>query len=472
MRIEVTNSLSRIWAPPSVLKELDTLASYPIDGAQYSKAFRMGMWDGREHLLRKSKRGDFHLIPTGILAELDDLMVSSEVVDMRRQPGERRQLNWVGKKMRGYQEDAANAALKERGLFTGRGMMNLPIRSGKTYLAARLVHLTGLRTVFVVPSDLLLFQTAKAFQEALSPAPVAMFGAGIHNTDWITISTAQTLLKRPKMARKLLDECDLLIIDEAHHLEGPVWRALALRSDAPLKIGLSATIFVSQLKDNDKASVWLKACTGPILYRISMARLIKLGYLMRPRIVFFRFQHQPGSERWSWLRVVKESLAQNRRRNCLIVDIAEQVVREGKKILIDTGRHDQMRQLKDFMASRGISAELVHGKTPANKRWGIIEGFQKGITQCLIGTVFGEGVDIPELEVVINAEGQKSGKAAIQRMRNLTPNEGKGEVIFVDIADVGQPYLAGHALERLKLYRGMRGFNVQVCDGNRLVDSG
>lgn len=463
-KVEVYNSLSRIWADRSALKELDEATSYPVEGAHFSPAFKNKVWDGREHLLRKSRRNDFWLLPTGLLSELTDLLKDAEWIDCRRLPAGSKELEWVGDPPRDYQESAVAVVLKDRGLFTGRGILNLPIRSGKTRIAAALAQQTGLRTLFCVPSDLLLFQAADAFREVIKDAPVGLAGAGHIKPGWITVATVQTMLGRPGLASKLLQDCDLLIIDEAHHLEGPAWRKLLVRSDSMFKVGLSATVFVSRKRQNNKASIWLKACTGPILSRVSMARLIKSGHLMQPKVLFYSFYHDTPSASWNWQRVVRDLLAQNQRRNLLIARLAEEAVRTGKRVLIDTGRMDQMRRLRDAVIQRGMDVELVHGKVPPNARWEIIRRFQARQFPVLIGTVFGEGIDIPELEVVINAEGQKSAKAAIQRMRNMTPCEGKGEALFIDIADVGQPYLQKHALQRLRLYRGMRGFIVKACE--------
>ena len=463
-RVEVHNSLSRIWADSDLLKELDEATSYPIEGAHFSPAFKNKVWDGREHLLRKSRRNDFWLLPTGLMSELTDLLKDADWTDCRRLPKGSKQLEWIGDPPRDYQEAAVSAVLKDRGLFTARGILNLPIRSGKTRIAAGLAQQTGLRTLFCVPSDLLLFQAADAFREVIKDCPVGLAGAGHIKPDWITVATVQTMLGRPGLASELLQDCDLLIIDEAHHLEGPAWRKLLVRSDALFKVGLSATVFVSQKRQNNKASIWLKACTGPILSRVSMARLIRAGHLMQPIVLFYSFYHDVPGGTWNWQRVVRDLLAQNKRRNHLIARLAEECVRTGKRVLIDTGRKDQMRLIRDALVQRGMDAEMIHGDTPANSRWAIIRRFQAREFPVMIGTVFGEGIDIPELEVVINAEGQKSPKATIQRMRNMTPCEGKGEALFIDIADVGQPYLQKHALQRLKLYRGMRGFIVKACE--------
>lgn len=465
MRIEIRNSISRVWGTDEELDRLDAATSYPVEGAKFHPAFKAGHWDGKEHLLRKARKQDNYLIPTGVLIGLKDELDDVELIDSRRQPGERADIKWVGKHLRPYQVNAIGEALRDRGWQTGRGMWNLPIRSGKTLTAAGLIQKSGLRTLFVVSSKGLLDQTLRAFQEALDPCPVALLGDGKHNTDWVTVATAQTLLARPAMAKKLMAEVDLLIVDEAHHLEGEAWRTMILQSDAMYKIGLSATIFVSGSKENNKASIWLRACTGPILYRVSMDRLIKAGYLKAPNVLFYACHHDPDPRQKDWQWVVKNLLALNNRRNSILADLAANTMKLGKRTLVDTGRRDQMKQLHLMINRRGIRCEVIHGDTPMERRHELVALMAAG-EACLVGTVLGEGIDIPELEVVINAEGQKSATAAIQRMRNLTMMEGKGEVYFIDIADINTPILAKHSLERMKLYQGLRGFKVRGCTLN------
>lgn len=467
MRIEVTNALSRVIGDAAELKALDEATSYPIDGAHFHPAYRAHQWDGREHLLRKARGKDYHMCPTGVLVDLDEELNSPiEFIDRRRRPTDRLELTWIGPPLREYQLRAIDKALEDRGVFTGLGMWNLPIRSGKTKTAAGMIQRTGLRTLFVVPSEMLLSQTAENLRECIEDAPIGIYGGGSHEADeWITIATAQSLLAKPAVAARLLSTCDLLFIDEAHHLEGEAWRSMLMRADAYYKIGLSATIFVSRVKQNNKASIWLKACTGPIIDRVSMNYLFQRGHLLPPQILFYRFQHGTPDQRdkdWQW--VARERLAQNRLRNGMIVDLAQAAIGRKLRVLIDTGRKDQLKMIMGFARARGITAEFIDGETPSEMRKAIIKRFRAGETEMLAGTVFGEGVDIPELEVVINAEGQKTPTAAIQRMRNLTPSDGKTSVMFIDIADLNHKILGKHAIERLNLYRGLRGVKVKAIE--------
>jgi len=79
----------------------------------------------------------------------------------------------------------------------------------------------------------------------------------------------------------------------------------------------------------------------------------------------------------------------------------------------------------------------------------------------LIGTVFKEGVDIPEIEVVINAEGGKDAKMTVQKMRNLTPHHGKTEAIYVDFYDMMNPYFETHSKARLAEYKAEPAFAIE-----------
>lgn len=462
MKLEIKNAISRVWADGDELAALDAATSYPVEGANFSPAYKAGHWDGREHLLRASRDRSCHMIPTGVLIGLTTELEGAEIIDSRRQPAERRDIEWVGKELRSYQTRAIDEALRDRGWQTGRGLWNLPIRSGKTLSAAGLIQRSGLRTLFVVSSKMLLHQTVESFKEAMDPCPVAMLGDGNHKTDWITVATAQTLLARPKQTQELLAQVDLLIVDEAHHLEGEAWRGLILKSDAMYKIGLSATIFVSTDKASNRASIWLRACTGPILYRVSMDRLIQQGYIKQPNVLFYHYDHVADRRSKDWRWVVKEQLAQNLGRNRLIAQVAAGAVANGMRVHIDTGRHDQMKAIHTQVNRLGVACEVIHGNTPMSVRDELVGKLSRG--ECvLVGTVLGEGIDIPELEVVINAEGQKSATASIQRMRNLTMMEGKGNAYFVDIEDTNSTILAKHAKERLKTYSGLRGFLISHC---------
>jgi superfamily II DNA or RNA helicase len=467
--IEVHNSNCYIadTTPINLIKALDLETAFQVEGVEHVKSYRDGWWDGKEHLLRKVKNKPVYCFPTGLLPMLLKVGFADnfDIVDSRRPVLERREFKWYGHDPRDYQSEAAEKFIEDRGVVTGRGMLNLPIRSGKTLTAALIIKLLGLRALFVAPSDILLYQTIAAFKENLGEdAPIGRCGDGVWEPDFITVATIQTLVSRVEQYQEELQyKHDVLFVDEAHHLDAPVWRVPILASDARYKAGLSATIFANKDVPAERTAIWLQAATGPILHRVSMQRLFKDGHLVPPHILWYKIDKPKGQMGASWQRAYKQLIESSEYRNSAIADLAEEACLDRKlRVLIDTGRHAQMYRIRDMLRARGVKVEDISGKTPGWKRMEMIAAFRDKQIECLVGTVLGEGVDIPELEVVINAEGQKSKEAIIQRMRNLTPVKGVKEVLFIDFEDQTHHKLAEHSAHRLAMYQGTRGFKVSL----------
>ena len=119
--------------------------------------------------------------------------------------------------------------------------------------------------------------------------------------------------------------------------------------------------------------------------------------------------------------------------------------------------------LAEKISEQGIMFATITGRVPGRKRQELIEDYVEGHYKILLGTVFGEGVDLPSVEVVINAEGGRDVKSTVQKMRNLTPKKGKKEAIYIDFVDLMNPYFATHSLERLRVYRAEKAFRVKIC---------
>jgi superfamily II DNA or RNA helicase len=106
--------------------------------------------------------------------------------------------------------------------------------------------------------------------------------------------------------------------------------------------------------------------------------------------------------------------------------------------------------LRRHVGSKYVAA--VTGKTTTSLRKKIIAGFRAGAIRVVAGTVLGEGVDIPELDVVINGEGGRGYVPTMQRLRCLTPHPGKTRGILVDFMDNHHPQLSTSTEERMAIY--------------------
>jgi len=491
MKVELRNTGLRLT--PESGEEVDEIASFRkrtsflTPGYRFDTRFLLGRWDGRTYLVEREKgRGKRALsawtVPVGLLAAALEAFEGVEVEDLRRPVGEVRGLAFDSSakiELRDYQREAVDAFVESTGLTAGKGLLQLPTRSGKTVIASEVIRRLGVRTLFVVSSNLLLRQTAALFSRLIceqtpSGAPlVAVYGAGSTETAWITVASVQSLCahsKRPEV-RALLATVDLVIFDECHHLTGDFWREVVTGSDARYKLGLSATIEI----DADASSVWIEAATGPVLYALTPSDLIADGWLCRPLISFEVAPEPPGGVDGSlpWSTQYRVGIVENAARNARIAALALEAVLRRERVLVTLRHVAHCATLRAELEGVGLTVAEITGSTPAKKREKLSEAFRTGELDVLIGTVFGEGVDLPWLDTVIVGDGGASPVLTLQRLRNLTPYDpltGRARVspmevpVVVrvhDFVDLATKSLASHSRARLRTYREHEAFDVR-----------
>lgn len=476
---------------------LEKSTSYKVEGAHFSKAFRRGWWDGREHLLTFSAKHGYR-VPIGLVEDiidaLDKARIAYSLVDNRVVHGERRRLGWNAEvKPRPYQRRANRSVLKDtlgRPLF-GCGLLKMPIRSGKTKTAATYIHTLGLRTLVMVPSQMLLHQTVESLQECFPGEAIGAVGDEQCDIQFITVSTIQTLMawrnrKEPtgKMVRdketgkrvpgmrrvpdaryaRLCQQTDVCIIDEAHHLRGDSeWHVVVSEVGARFKLALSATAYLDSEVEQGRGIIWLKGCVGPMRIDISESELIRKKYLLAQTVRMYRVTEPKKIAEWKWSQSLQnEGIWDNKERNGFIAKTASKLAERGMKIMIVANRLAHIANLDQLLWDHDLPHEVITGKDGRTARREKVDDFTAGAVDVLIGTVFAEGVDIPEVEVVIIAEGGRDVKKTMQRMRNMTIMKGKKRALLIDFMDETNPYLLEHSKERLKVYSSIPEFDVEV----------
>jgi len=108
-----------------------------------------------------------------------------------------------------------------------------------------------------------------------------------------------------------------------------------------------------------------------------------------------------------------------------------------------------------------IDHVTITGSDSTSTRDERVAEFKRGSVSVIVGSVFSEGVDIPELVCVINAEGGQDVKSTIQRMRNMTPSEGKKTAKLIDYWDATNAYFRKHSRARVATYESESAFSVK-----------
>ena len=413
------------------------------DGYAYMPAYVSGQWDGYIRLLRGGR------VPTGLflqqLAELQRVLQVC-VTDNRTLPefGDPAVAAW--QQARPYQRECYQAMLAASG--TG-GIVLQSTGSGKTFVAGLYFSALRGRAMFLVDELTLLGQAQKAIASVLQE-PVGIFGGGKFSPERITVSTVQTLDRRRKTddVRKFRPE--VVILDELHEaLNDRTDRVLAALKPKAV-FGLTATLQMEKKPIRFRAA----ATCGPVIYTYPLQQGIEEGHLAQGVVVrvdrefgacFRLFRKSGAEERY------ERAVVDNHARNLYIADLAATCARKHPTILLV----DRIRHLENLDGMlNGCARRVLCGEDAKEERAQAISDMIAGKLNLIVtNRIFGKGVDIPNLEVVIDATGRQSRNAAQQRLgRGSRKSPGKIGLIHIDIAD---PLLSA-TKQRLIAYRKLK----------------
>jgi superfamily II DNA or RNA helicase len=167
---------------------------------------------------------------------------------------------WTAPDLRPYQE----AALLAWELAERRGLIALPTGSGKTMVAMAAMARTGLSTLCLVPTRVLLDQWHSVISSMWS-GRVGRLGDGAREVERVTVTTFESAYRNMHC---LGNRFDLLVVDEAHHFGCGVRDEALEMSLAAARLGLSATPPLQEA-----VRTRLSELIGPIVYQLAIGDL-------------------------------------------------------------------------------------------------------------------------------------------------------------------------------------------------------
>ena len=338
-----------------------------------------------------------------------------------------------------------------------RGLVVAPAGSGKTIIAAAAVS----KVLDVDP-----FARVRSIgwvantKEQVDQAKAA----------WRTCVGEKTLFFHPHCAaaESRWDDCDCLIVDEAHHATAPEWRK-QIESCKGVRWGFTATPWGRDRKRNEQLKamfggnvfvidreevgqnlaparvVWLDAADEGLAERIDAAVEKELNRRLR----FRRYQMMPIQQargEVAWQVCADLGIRCNLARNVKAVEAAQM---HDEPTLILCGMVDHAQAMADAVGGVACWADMG-----AAKRREAIEGFKRGDVRRLVATTLAdEGFDAPIASVLILLSGGRNEARTIQRTgRVLRPHPGKTVATIYDFRDTFHPLMARHAEKREQIY--------------------
>jgi superfamily II DNA or RNA helicase len=449
----------------AIAKQKGIPLPYPVDNN----------WDGWIRFLR-TPQTKAPWFPSGLLYKLTavctQLQIPFEIQDHRVRP-EETVPDFPAIDLRDYQAEAVKVATER-----GKGVLDMPPRSGKTRTMAEIVRRLGLPAIWIAPTDRICSQTAGVLQ--------GFFGEGycyqLVGSDKKRIEKNQhtrvivcTTATAANLPEDLYATREVLVIDEYHHAASKSYhKGIFPKCDHIFyRFGMTGTFFRSGIDE-----MALHAYLSETIYRVTAQVLIDKGFLVPTQVLFLpvicpRLSGMPNTSYQG--AHGKYGIQEHRHRNRLVTWASLYLANIGKKVLVLVGTKKQGRILLEMMRAltrpnpkqNYAPVEFISTDTPRPRQQKIIDAFLEGnLVKILIGTsLLGEGVDLPTADALVYARAEKAEVSLTQNAyRVSTALPGKDRALIIDFADRHNAKLLRHSQQRLAVYFAEPTFHVTVLE--------
>jgi superfamily II DNA or RNA helicase len=412
------------------------------------KADGTRVWDGYVNLL--IDRGEMLLTYSGLVPRIIKILQSNNLeFDIVKQYAnnlvEIKDIELKDIELRPYQKEAvAIGKIKKRGIFF------VATGGGKGELMFKLTADIQLKTLIIVNRITLFRQLLDKFKKRLQlkDDEINTISGDIKNynpNNRITIATFQSLLIKEKTEKKssgkwakikvryedVLKNAEVIHGDEIHHTsQNELGSILKKCTSASIRFGYSATP-----RREDGYDMMLEAHIGPIIYKKGISDLIKEGYLSKPKIYMLKipyFLNKRLTYKAAYKQFIKSDL-----KNKIVAEIAYRFGRIGKSVLISFSRIEHLKLVKtelDKINDLDLVIETVIGNDTADFKEEAIYALNTKKYNIVLSTLFGEGIDLPRLDVLMNLRNAKSNVDCYQQTGRAL-RIGDGTKYIIDFFD-------------------------------------
>ena len=347
----------------------------------------------------------------------------------------------LGVDLRDYQEDAVNKMIDRV-----QGFISLPCGAGKTVIGSSAIVLANQPTIVLVHTEDLCKQWEEAFSNLHFLQPRVVGSSKNPHFKWkplgpgeVAICMVQTLHANQHLRGPLLQSAGAVLLDECHHAPANSFRTLFDEIPARFRWGLTAT--------PERSDGWtglLPMFIGPKLYAKSMEELVSAGYLMQPKIFAIDSGFAPpplntkGNTHKSATKAVSW-VCNNVERTEMVVQLAAMASDNERVVLLLVPRVALASKIAQRLREIGHSAKAITGRVSKEGRAHTLNQIRSGVLNILCATQLAdEGLDVPNIDFLINASGGRTSGRAIQRIgRAMRVSKDKPTPIVVEVVDGG-----------------------------------
>jgi intein/homing endonuclease len=321
----------------------------------------------------------------------------------------------------------------------------------------------NVKTLVLLNSTDLFNQALKEFPQML-PNTKLGFIQGSKYTEWgdFTVAMVQTLSRNLSKYKSKLTEFDICITDECDLADNKTYKSVLNKVyNAPIRVGLSGTVYLSTLKKDQLKNNNIRSFFGEEIFKISKTELVKKGYstnLVIKIVPGGKGEGSPGN----YPKEYDDIIVNNIYRERAIIDRVRFNLDRGRlPLLIVCQYHHHVDRLYGAINvefGKDYNVRFVHHKILDRKE--IFADFKVGKIDILISSmIVKRGQNLPLIRTIINAAGGDSHANISQIMgRGERIHQSKTKVFIEDFFDDGK-FLSRHSKHRINYYR-KEGFKV------------
>lgn len=326
--------------------------------------------------------------------------------------------------VKGYSECRSNLA---QGIY--KILVVLPTGGGKTTLASHIIHSAvnkGSHVLFLAHRKELILQASRRLDdEGIDHGIIKAKNKRYYPLQPVQVASVPTLARRPHQ----MPRADLIVLDEAHHVNGKTWLNLLSHYPDAVVLGLTATPF--RTDGSGLGSVF-----NVIVNPVSMQQLIDEKVL-----VPYRVFSTPMEPEWKKVKVKRgefDNKAVEKIVNTteLVGDIYAhwKTHAEGRQTVIFANSLKHALRIKADFLHHGVPTEYLDANTPDDERDNILARITNRETRVVVNMgILTEGWDCPIISCVVLARPTKSCGLYIQMGgRGLRAFPGKDDCIILD----------------------------------------
>lgn len=393
-------------------------------------------------------------------------------------------------KLRPYQEEAKNAALRHIAHRERPGIVVASTGSGKSLIIAAMCRDLNDNIIVLQPNRELVLQNYEKFTSYAPELEAGVYSAsaGAKDIRKVTFATIGSIYKKPELFRHF----NYAILDECHGLNpkqlGSTMLGKFLRgAEIGNVIGLTATPYRVDTvytwengRLNGSAGLKMlnrmgkKPFFGQICYKIEHKELEQMGYLAP--IKYYQ-------DKTSWADLKVNSTGANFTdesakvfggriisRTVQAINYAE---KHHKRCLVFCQTVSQAESIQEIMRDEfGLEVGLVTAKTPGKEREELVRSFKSGELKTMLNMgVFTTGFDVPELDCIVMSRATMSlalWYQMIGRGVRLDPNDPNKVLHVYDIANVTEKL---GRVETIRIQKEVGGFRDEVWSEKGRLDN-